>query len=72
MAEHSKEWCDLTESGMSPDFSVLKIFSSLESGYLQVAICEGFGFTHILNQDGDCYVVVDGKEIPFETLTVKQ
>ena len=68
MAEYCKEWCDLTESGLTPDFSVLQIFMSLDEGYYKPAICEGFGFTHILNQGGECYVVVDGKEIPFEKL----
>jgi hypothetical protein len=68
MAEYSKEWCDLTGSGMSPDFSVLKIFMSLDDGGYEGRICEGFGFTHIVNDGGDCHVVLKGKQIPFEEL----
>lgn len=71
MAEYSKEWCDLTESGISPDFSVMEIFHLLEEGHFQAAICEGFGFTHIVNEGGNCHVVVNGKEIPFETLSIE-
>lgn len=71
MAEYSKEWCDITNIGLSSDFSVLKIFSSLENGYYQVALCEGFGFTHIFNRGGECYVIVGGKEILFEELKLQ-
>jgi hypothetical protein len=70
MAEFSKEWCDLTQSGIAPGFSVMKIFLSLEDGCYKEAICEGFGFTHIINESGDCLVVVAGKEIPFEKLKI--
>lgn len=70
MAEYSKEWCDLTKSNLTPDFSVLQIFMSLEGGHFKPVICEGFGFTNIVNEGGDCHVVVNGEQVPFETLKI--
>lgn len=68
MAEYSKEWCDLKDIGILPDFSVNEIFISLEQGETIMAICEGFGFTKILNKNGHCYVILNGKELAFDEL----
>lgn len=68
MAEYSKEWCELKDNGFTCDFSVLEEVAKLNDGDNINLICEGFGFTHIVNQDSECYVVVRNELVPFEKL----
>ncbi len=68
MAEFSKEWCEKEEFNIPYDFSVIEVFSRLKEGESTVMICEGFGFTHIVNDGGECYVVKRGELIRFDQL----
>lgn len=68
MAEFSKEWCEIEGDMVSPDFSVTEVFFKLKDGEYESIICEGFGFTHILNENGNCYVIIRGSKVLFELL----
>lgn len=69
MAEFSREWLMMVGVNNLPgDFSVMEVFNSLNNGESIRIICEGFGFTAIVNQASKCYVLVNGQLQSFESL----
>jgi hypothetical protein len=44
MAEFSKQYCDSTNHGFSPDFDILEIAEKVKPGFCLSQICEGYGF----------------------------
>lgn len=47
MAEFSKQYCDLHDQEMTPDFDIDEIAKDIEPGFYLPIICEGFGFIAI-------------------------
>ena len=47
MAEFSKQWCDLNDPQMTPDFDIDEVVKDLEPNHYISIVCEGFGFIAI-------------------------
>ena len=47
MADFSKQWCDINDPQMSPDFDIDDVVKDLEPNCYTPIICEGFGFVAI-------------------------
>lgn len=69
MAKYSKEYTEKQNTGMSNDFSVEKVFQKLKDGESLPIICEGFGFTAISDRNDECFVLVNGHKVPFESIS---
>ena len=66
MADFSKQWCDLHDPEMPYDFDIEEIADELDPGYMNNAICEGFGFIAIAKDDDNrillAFPVEDSKD----------
>lgn len=71
MAEFSKEYCELKDWGDFYDFSIMEEFEDLNEGEGIAMICEGFGCTHIINEDEVCYLLIDNKMVKLTELLNK-
>lgn len=47
MADFSKQWCEINDPEMEPDFDILEIAELLKPDEYLNIICEGFGFVAI-------------------------
>jgi hypothetical protein len=47
MAEFSKQYCELHEQEMEPDFDILQMANQVQPDHYIPIICEGFGFLAI-------------------------
>jgi hypothetical protein len=66
MADFSKQWCDQNDPDMPYDFDVIEEFKKLSEDHYIPMICEGYGFLGILNDKGECKVLIDDKWILFD------
>lgn len=58
MADFSKEYCELIDSELLPDFSIKEEWKKLEIGESVNLICEGFGFISIgKNPENKCVLL---------------
>jgi hypothetical protein len=66
MADFSKQWCDQNDPDMPYDFDVIEEFKKLSEDHWIPIICEGYGFLGILNDKGECKVLIDDKWVLFD------
>jgi hypothetical protein len=58
MAEFSKQWAEIYDSGFPWDFDIVAEAESIPRGYYKPIICEGFGFSAIeVGLDGKIYLL---------------
>jgi hypothetical protein len=47
MAIYSKQWCDLYNSDITPNYDIESVASLMVSGSYRPIVCDGFGFKAI-------------------------
>ena len=47
MAIYSKQWCDLYNSDITPNYDIESVASLMVSGSYRPIVCDGFGFKSI-------------------------
>lgn len=57
MADFSKQWCDLNDPEMRPDFDIFEVAAFMPDGHYTSIICEGFGFIAI-GKDNDGNIIL--------------
>lgn len=73
MAEFSKQYCELYETEMEPDFDILQMANQVQPDHYIPIICEGFGFLAIgKNEEGEIILAFRGKDDIIDWKTYKE
>jgi hypothetical protein len=73
MAEFSKQYCELHEQEMEPDFDILQMANQVQPDHYIPIICEGFGFLAIgKNEEGEIILAFRGKDDIIDWKTYKE